>query len=157
MSEATEKPAIWWEVMVQGKDQIILSLIITTAIGIILLGYAEYFRELRIANEIKTLGGVARIDNTAPAGLPEFWPYDRIESICLVMANITPKTASDLGSLRSLQSLSLTATNVTDSDLEQLSRLVNLQVLYLNDTRTTAQGRAKLRKALPNCRIYPEP
>ncbi len=157
MSDVTDRPVIWSQFMSQGRDQIILCLIITTAIGIILIGYAEYFRELRIAAEIKALGGVAKIDNTAPAGLPEFWPCDRIESACLVMVNVPPKTVSDLGSLRSLQFLSLTATNVTDADLEQLSRLVGLEVLYLNDTRTTAQGRDKLRKALPNCRVYPQP
>lgn len=91
MSDVTEKPALWWQFMSQGRDQFILCLIMTTAIGIILIGYAEYFRELRIATEIKVLGGVAHIDNTAPPGLPEFWPCDRIESVCLVMANVTQK------------------------------------------------------------------
>lgn len=156
MSEETDQPAIKSQIRGQTLDQVISLLVIATVIGSIMVGYVEYFQERRIADEIQALGGVAKPHNMAQ-GLPEFWPYDRIYSVCLVMAHVSPKTASDLGSLKSLQFLSLTATNVTDADLEQLRHLSNLKALYLNDTRITVSGRARLRQSLPQCAIYPDP
>lgn len=156
MSEATEKPAIKLQFMGIAADRLIPSLIVTAFIGTILAGYVEYFRELRIANEIEALGGVAKSYNHYSA-LPELWPYARIRTVSLVTINVTSKTVSDLGSLSCLQSLSLSGTEVTDADLEHLRRLSSLRELYLNGTMTTAQGRAKLRYVLPYCRIYPDP
>jgi len=41
--------------------------------------------------------------------------------------------------------------------LEHLKGLTNLTYLNLNETRSTAAGRAMLWKALPNCKINPNP
>jgi len=46
---------------------------------------------------------------------------------------------------------------ITDAGLEHLKGLSNLKHLDLDDKKVTAEGRAMLRKALPNCEIYPDP
>lgn len=118
-----------------------------------------YFREQRLANEIRSLGGNVTFTQQSRPRLhpPILAIQDRIETVSLAHAQVSSNLVVRLGSLRQLTRLSLTATQVRDADLGQLKQLGNLQELYLSSTQTTAQGRAMLRKALPNCRITPDP
>jgi hypothetical protein len=123
----------------------------------VITSYQQYYRETRIAQDILSLGGVVRFQRQSSDSLPELWPSDRIWYVSMVMTKITRKNIADLGTLQELECLSLTSSDTTDADLNHLTNLRNLRDLYLNYTKTTATGRAQLRKALPNCRIHPDP
>lgn len=62
-----------------------------------------------------------------------------------------------LSDLKSLSELNLSGTRITDAGLVSLKGLSSLSRLTLVLTDTTSEGRAMLRKALPNCTITPEP
>ena len=57
-----------------------------------------------------------------------------------------------LKGLPKLQTLDISGTPVDDSDLHT-TPLKDLRLLALHGTKVTAEGVAKLQKALPNCKI----
>jgi hypothetical protein len=74
----------------------------------------------------------------------------------LLMLQNTGLTDEDLVELKGffrLRVLSLAQTRVTDAGLEHLTGLKNLVELYLKDTAVTDKGIAKLKAALPQCKI----
>jgi hypothetical protein len=99
-----------------------------------------------------------------------------VEWLILDGTKITDDGMKHLSRLRNLTRLGLSGTNVGDQGLVHLAKLTNLEVLRLNDTKVTDAGLvrlthlnrlrrlslgpnvtrggvARLRKALPNCRI----
>ena len=58
-----------------------------------------------------------------------------------------------LKGLTKLEGLRLGFAQVTDAGLTHLKGLTNLVVINLEDTKVTDVGIAKLRKALPNCKL----
>lgn len=58
--------------------------------------------------------------------------------------------------MQHLRSLSLRDTNLTDRAVESLKSLQNLEWLDVQYAGVTGDGRALLRKALPNCYVYPD-
>jgi len=52
-----------------------------------------------------------------------------------------------------LQRVSLGQTGITDESIPVLVSLKELHVLHVTGTRLTENGVARLRRALPNCRI----
>jgi len=70
----------------------------------------------------------------------------------------TQVTDAGLEHLKGLTTLAkLAVSNTTDAGLEHLKGLTNLESLYISNRQTTEEGRAMLRKALPNCDIQPDP
>ncbi len=61
--------------------------------------------------------------------------------------------AGRLAELKQLQKLSLAGSGVSDKALPPLGDLTNLRELDLTGTKVTASGIAKLKEALPNCKI----
>jgi hypothetical protein len=66
---------------------------------------------------------------------------------------ITDQAMPHLSALRQLRTLDLYSTQVTDAGLEHLRELQSLEVLKLRGTNVTPQGVAKLKAALPNCKV----
>ncbi len=80
----------------------------------------------------------------------------------LVWINLNHTQVTDTGleylsELTSLRRLYLRHTNVTDAGLRHLANLESLQLLDLDETEVSAEGRAMLRKDLPDCQIDPNP
>jgi len=75
----------------------------------------------------------------------------------LANAQITDAELQRLKGLTNMEALILQSTSVTDTGLEHLKGLTSLKELYLDNTKTTPKGRAMLRKALPICKIEPDP
>ena len=71
--------------------------------------------------------------------------------------HVTDACLEHLKGLTNLVFLDLHDTHVTDVGVEHLKGLTNLTNLNLDSTKTTAAGRGMLRKALPNCKIKPDP
>jgi hypothetical protein len=63
----------------------------------------------------------------------------------------------EVGRLKNLKWLDLRGTRITDAGLKELAGLKNLQLLDLRGASVTAAGIAELQKALPACRIEPQP
>jgi hypothetical protein len=68
---------------------------------------------------------------------------------------VTDEGLKDLAGFKNLQALFLVGTQMTDKGLNVLTGLKSLRRLDLDPTRVTREGIAELRKALPNCRVYP--
>jgi len=66
---------------------------------------------------------------------------------------ITSKGVKYLAGLTALERLDLDENRIGDEAVEHLLGLVNLKHLDLKDTEVTAEGIARLRRALPDCRI----
>jgi hypothetical protein len=73
--------------------------------------------------------------------------------LCLLNTRITDSGLSHLASLKSLEDLQIQGTAVTDKGLGHLKAITSLKRVLLGSTQTTADGRAKLREALPKCQV----
>ena len=58
-----------------------------------------------------------------------------------------------LAKLPRLNVLNLSKTRISDAGLPALEELKTLRLLRLDGTRVTAEGVARLRRALPDCKI----
>jgi hypothetical protein len=76
-----------------------------------------------------------------------------LESLTLKEARITDTSLSELAALPRLRSVELSGTPLTDMSLSQLAHLSGLNCIILSRTKVTEGGVAKLRTALPDCRI----
>jgi hypothetical protein len=65
-------------------------------------------------------------------------------------------SAAELAPLEALTSINLWSTPLTDAAVPALAKLRGLQWLGLGQTRVTADGRRRLREALPACRVLPD-
>ena len=87
------------------------------------------------------------------AGLVNLQGLTNLKMLGLNGTQITDAGLARLQGLTSLQVLGLDNTQVTDAGLVYLQGLTNLRRLELGKTQVTDAGVAKLRQALPNCKI----
>ena len=66
---------------------------------------------------------------------------------------ITDAGLAHLSGMKSLRTLDLRGGKITDASLDNLSGLSGLRNLWLKNTTVTDAGIAKLKKALPQCRV----
>lgn len=69
--------------------------------------------------------------------------------------NVTDSSLVSLKSLSHLKRLEIYGPDVTDTGLSHLQGMTQLKSLKLNSTQVTDAGMARIRTALPNCRIDP--
>ncbi|MEI8382803.1 MAG: hypothetical protein WCJ09_21930 [Planctomycetota bacterium] len=126
--------------------------------------WMPYQREQRIERKIRSRMSEEhliryRTSNAIPQLIQDYLPiFRRITGFGL--SNVDDDFSDllpELKDLSELNALGLGMTRVNDAGLGYLAKLKNLTILELDGTDTTAEGRAKLRKALPNCRISPDP
>ena len=101
--------------------------------------------------EVATVGFDA--SQVTDAGLEHLDSFSHLQELSLADTQVTDAGLEHLKGLSQLKQLWLDRTQVTDAGLEHLDGLFQLQVLSLNGTKVTAAGVAKLRKALPKCKI----
>ncbi len=77
------------------------------------------------------------------------WPADAKVIKCRRVVSL-----KGIGAFKALQKLNLSYTKVTDAGLKHLAGLKALQRLGLYSTNVTDAGVSRLKRALPNCRIY---
>lgn len=97
------------------------------------------------------LGGTQISD----AGLESLREMVRLQSMSLDGTHIRDAGMEQLRAMVNLIFLDLSSTQIGDAGLEPLKALTNLRQLNLENTQTTEEGRAVLRKALPNCVVLP--
>lgn len=90
-------------------------------------------------------------------GLQHLKHLTGLQDLSLDGARITDEGLKSLAGMVELMELNLSNTAVTNEGLEQIKLLGSLVTLNLEQTRTTQAGREKLRQALPNCTIRPDP
>jgi hypothetical protein len=102
---------------------------------------------------------VLKLRNTqvTDVGLEHLKGMTKLEIINLSGTRLTDAGLEHLKGLTNLSEFGLDNTQVTDAGLEHLKGLTDLTFLHVYDSHTTANGRVKLRKALPNCEIWPDP
>ena len=184
MEETSHEPAmVWLFVRRHFVRTAIGAVLIAAAYGVVSV-YATYHREQRIVRKIESLQGEVMFDWVGPDWIPQSvqdrLPFlNRIYYVRLMEAGVIPELILELESPAKLRSLGLFNTDATDADMEHLKVLTKLKYLYLNDTRVadagvehfkgltslvrlnlnntrvTAEGRATLQRALPNCKIEP--
>ena len=166
--------------------RIVIGAVLVAMVYGALLVWVPYQREQRIIKEIEAYGGGAHWEYFGPDWIPQSMRdrttlFSRVTDVGLGMqgndANLehlngltnlswlniqgTQVTDAGLEQLKELSNLKHLDLNdnihVTDAGLEHLKGLTNLVYLDLNDTQVTAEGRAMLRKALPDCQIEPDP
>jgi hypothetical protein len=81
-----------------------------------------------------------------------------LTSLCLCSAPaVTDRGLKHLAPLTQLTSLNLFCTSVSDAGVKHLGALTKLDRLYVWETRVTEAGAARLRLALPNCKVVRTP
>ena len=100
-------------------------------------------RELSIASDIRV----------TDAGLAHLKRLTCIQLLDLNNTQVTDAGLAHLQGLTGLRGLILDNTQVTDAGLTYLQRLTSLESLGLGGTEVTDSGVAKLRQALPKCKI----
>ncbi len=119
---------------------------------------------------VETLGGeldqndegeVVAVDlgatQVTDADLAHLLGLTALENLRLVGTEVTDAGLVHLAGLTTLENLILADTPITDAGLAHLTGLTELRDLNLRDTQVTDGGVAEPQKALPNCRIFPEP
>jgi hypothetical protein len=127
-------------------------------VALLVPGYGEK----EIKGRIRDAGGVATNSGgivemartTTDADLDELCQLRSLRFLGLSDTKITDKGLQTVSGLRWLKSLDLDGTAVTDDGLRLLESLSNLHGLDLRFCpNLTDEGVARLKKALPNCRI----
>jgi hypothetical protein len=135
----------------------------------LLLAYACQAGERDIADRLRCRGAeVGRADGrpgspvtrvTMPeqasdADLSELCELRRLAFLDLSRTGVSDDGLAAVASLRCLDYLILSRTRITDAGLRHLERMDRLHVLLLRDCpNVTDAGVARLKKALPGCRI----
>lgn len=94
--------------------------------------------------------------NLTDADLQSLANMPHLESLILNRTRIGDVGLQHLRGLN-LEVLGLFHTRVTDAGLKHLAGMDRLSTLHLHKTQTSVAGRSKLRMALPNCKVDPEP
>lgn len=102
--------------------------------------------------ETLDLGGTAVTDT----GLKYLSRMTSVERLAIWSSQVTDAGLIHLKGMH-LVELHAANTQITDAGLGSLKDHSMLIYLSLTNTRTTPEGRARLRKALPRCRILPAP
>lgn len=99
------------------------------------------------------------LDNSqaTEAGLEHLKRLTKLQRLDLCNMQITDSGLEHLKKLTNLADLNLVNTQVTDAGLKHLKGMASLNNLHLHQSETTAEGRELLRRALPNCKITPNP
>jgi hypothetical protein len=108
-------------------------------------------QRLNVLTNLKTLG----LANTqiTDAVLHHLKGMRKLEWLYLDRTQVTDAGLEQLEGLTKLGGLRLDNTRITDAVLKTLEKAPSLKDHFLMGTQTTPEGRAILRKALPNCRI----
>jgi Leucine rich repeat len=91
------------------------------------------------------------------AGLTRIAGLKGLEKLHLEKTKITDAGLAHLKGLENLKYLNLYGTAVTDAGLEPLTGLKNLERLYVWETKVTEAGIEKIKQALPNIEVVPDP
>ena len=186
MNEPLPEPVAVWQFLRRHFVRIVIGAVLVVVVYGMLIVWMPYQREQRIARKIEAQGGDVAFQYAGPIWIPQSvqdrLPYlDRICRVCQLGPTVPSDLLSELGSLNKLQYLhlgntqvtdavlehlkgltsliwlDLNNTQVTDAGIEHLTGLTNLEGLNLDNTQVTAEGRATLRKALPDCLVEPDP
>jgi Leucine-rich repeat (LRR) protein len=95
--------------------------------------------------------------NVTGAGLKHLTKLGQLTSLFLLNCPVTDEGLKTIVGLESLQELQLNQTKVTNASVDTLKKLTKLKKLYLNDSPVSNTGRLELKKALPECEVFPEP
>ena len=183
MNEPLSEPQTVWRFMRRYSVRIVIGAVLLLVVMIAIRLDAAFRLEQSIADKITLCGGEVTL---APV-LPNWVPKILRDRFCLVVSirfkehPPSDDVLSDIGALRGLVNLSLMHPSTSDSDLRQLERLIHLQILNLSNsqvsdaglkhlygmkkvvalqlrnTNVSEEGRTVLRKALPGCKITPDP
>ncbi|HEY4261902.1 MAG TPA: hypothetical protein VGM98_17155 [Schlesneria sp.] len=134
--------------------------------------WVPYQREKRAEAYVKNLGGRTKWSYCGPAWIPKsmhprlpvLWSVTQVNfdaDDITTLATPTPREPearlNAIDMFPRIAVLDLGGDDVTDAELIRLEQLRTLIILDLSDTKTTVEGRNRLRKALPRCRIVPDP
>ena len=87
-------------------------------------------------------------------GLEHIGRLTTLQSLDLCDTKITDAGLKHIAKMTGLQTLFMNNTQITDAGLEHIAKLTGLQTLFIDNTQITDVGLAKLKIALPQCRIY---
>jgi hypothetical protein len=109
---------------------------------------------------LRHLQGLQRLEGLAFSstplgddGLQHLAALTNLKWLHLSDTHVTDEGLRRLAGINSLEDIQLVNTGVTDAGLKHLESLQNLKRILLRGTKTTHEGRAALRKALPNCQV----
>ena len=77
----------------------------------------------------------------------------KLKSLNFWFSKVTDAGLVHIGTFRQLEHLHLNASSITDDGLPHLTELKDLESLEMQSTKATWLGAARLKKALPDCRI----
>jgi len=115
---------------------------------------------LRFCNRIVAVTiGNGRVIRTTPEVFQSLGTLTRVRRLYLLTNRCDDACLEKLKHLTSLQMLYLYNADITDAGLEYLKGMTDLREFGLgrSEARTTDDGRARIRMALPNSKIYPYP
>jgi hypothetical protein len=87
-------------------------------------------------------------------GLEHIGRLTTLQSLDLCNTKITDAGLEHIAKLTGLQTLFMNNTQISDAGLEHIAKLTGLQTLFMDHTQISDAGLAKLKAALPQCRIY---
>ena len=115
----------------------------------------------QIEEPLKSLSHLVSLEiwgnRVTDAGLRHLAPLTQIKQLCIHGTSITDSGLQHIQALTQLEELSVYETGISDAGLPYLAALKNLKRLscctWRLEQHVTGDGVAKLKKALPNCRI----
>lgn len=111
-----------------------------------------FLKELRSLEHLRL--GKTRIGDEGVKELIPLAARGNLKFLYLDATQVTDASMASLLEMSSLEELGLAETHITDAAIEQLARMKSLQFLRLRSTEVSDAGQERLRKALPECRIW---
>jgi len=115
------------------------------------------------ASEISKLGSLRKLRTLDVIGtklvdkdLEPLWQLTSIEVLALCSAKISDRSVQRIRQFPHLRDLDLYGTGITDGSVELLAECRSLERLRIAGTKITKEGVARLRAALPKCKIATE-
>lgn len=100
--------------------------------------------------------GNPRVTAITDAGLQKVMTLPRLKSLSLNVLPVRDESMRRLPQMPALTHLHIDA-RITDEGLEQIALCSGLKTLILSAKHTTVKARDRIRKALPNCAVLPNP
>lgn len=112
------------------------------------------FEHLRGLQSLRTI--MLHGTRTNDAGLAHLRKLTSLESVNLTDCPVTDEGLTHLSGMPNLAAFDLSGTLVSDHGIDHLRTMPSLRQVWFQRTAVTEVGRARLRAAIPDCRVYPE-
>lgn len=94
-----------------------------------------------------------RKSGVGDAGVKHIVNCKNLKNLILANSKVSDQSAAEFGRCTKLYYLDLSNTTISDKTIDELQKMTTLTYVNISGTQVTNQGAARLREALPDCKV----